>query len=67
MILELGFQLAFERGYKQLLVESDSRITMSLIDKGESVLRDAGDLVFDIQDLAEECDGCMFLHVIRES
>ena len=49
------------------MLETDSRIALSFIDKRDSVMWSEGSLVFDIVDLAAACDECKFQHVKREA
>ena len=58
--IRYGRQLACERRYKHLIVETHSRVVLAFIDKGKSIMWDAGSLVFDIMDLVAECNDCRF-------
>ena len=65
--IQFGLKLACGLGFKHLIVECDSLPSLSLmIDKGESLMWERGTLVFDILDLAKECDTCLFQHVNRD-
>ena len=57
--IQFGLRLAFDRGYKHLMVESDSSLDVSLIDKGKLVMWEARRLVSDRLDMVKECEGCM--------
>ncbi|XVE88968.1 hypothetical protein DITRI_Ditri19aG0112300 [Diplodiscus trichospermus] len=65
--VKFGLILATMKGFNQILVETDSAVTVKLLSQGEDVWWEGGSLIQDILDLKAECDVCDFLAVRRNA
>ena len=65
MAIRLGIQLATDRSYDCLVIESDSILAISLIERGIHV--GGWEFSFDILDMAIRCEICKLKHFNKEA
>ena len=64
--IRFGLFVAVERGYNNIIVESDSMMAISLVNK-EDVNWDGGAIVKDISDTVQGCGSCQFQYAGRRA
>ena len=62
-----GLEIALDKGYKNILLETNSLIAVNEIEKGFLSLCERGNIVFDICFYIAQCDRCKVGHVKREA
>ena len=67
LALLFGLEIAIDKGYKNILLETDSLIAVTEIEKGFLSLCEWGNIIFDICYFIEKCDRCRVGHVKREA